>query len=217
MARHSRYPGWADWLVALEAALGAALTNTGLTQYRLNGQATNMQVSVKSADQHQGSMPYVEVVLAEVQDGWDDNMSGQEDYGAFDYTNIGGNQLVKTLKPVRERITFQIDINTQKQIEAVVIADTIKRQFNTMGELQISWQGEDLPIFTKLHSFSMEAVEANREGKIENFRASWLFTFSIISEQDDTDLIAKAISTVVAETITSIGGDSEDSKTKTLS
>lgn len=217
MARKTRYPLWSDWLAGLETALKESLTNTGLTSYRLNGARTNLRVSVKSADQHQGHMPYVEVVLADIQNGWDDEMSAQDDYDAFEYEDIGDNKQVRKLNFVRERITFQIDIYTQKQIEAVAIAQNIKRHFNSFGELQITWQGQDCPVYTKLHDFNMEAVEADRTGKVENFRASWLFTLSVISEQVTADLIVKAISEVVAETANTIGGDEEDTNTKTLS
>lgn len=217
MARRVRYPQWADWLAGLEAALEQSLSKTGLTGYRINGASTNLQVAVKSADDHQGHMPYVEVVLADVQNGWDDENSAQEDYDGFEYEDIGDGKMVRSLNFVRERITFQVDIYTQKQSEAVVISQTIKRHFNAFGELQITWQGQDCPVFTKLHDFTMEKVDANRSGKAEHFVASWAITLSIISEQTASDLIVKAIAEVVAETANSIGGDEEDTDTKTIS
>lgn len=217
MAKKLRYPQWTDWLAGLEAALKQALTTTGLVSYRIDGAPTNLQVAIKSADQHQGHMPYVEVILADVQNGWDDSQSGQLDYDGSTYTTFGDNKQVKSLNYVRERITFQIDVFTQKHVEAIAIAQAIRRHFNAFGEIQITWQGTDVPVFTKLHDFSMEAVEAGREGKLEYFRASYLFTFSIISEQTTSDLIVKAISEVVAEQVTTIGGDEEDTRTKTLS
>lgn len=217
MALKLTYPSWADWLTGVEAALKAALKQTGLTSYRINGARTNLKVGVKSADQHLGHQPYVEVVLAAVQNGWDDMNSGQLDYDSFEYTSIGDSKLVRKLAPVRERITFQVDIYAQKHQEALVIAQTIRRHFNAFGELQITWQGQDCPVFTKLHDFSMEAVETSRDGKVENFRASWLLTLSIISEQSRPDIVVKAIEEVITDVTDTQGGSIEHESTKTIS
>jgi hypothetical protein len=215
MARKLKYPAWSDWLASVEAALKQILKETGLTGYTIGGRSTNLNVAVKSADQHMASQPYIEVILADVQNGWDDVNSGQLDYDGKTHESIGGDSLVESLNYVRERITFQLDIYTQKQTEAAIIAQTIKRHFNAFGELSITWRGDDLPVFTKLHDFSMEAVEAGREGKLEYFRASWLLTLSIISEQSASDTVVTAIKSVVTDVTDSIGDEDED-QTRTL-
>lgn len=217
MAKKLRYPGWHNWQTGIESALKQAMIHSGITGYRINGAATDQHIAVKGPDQHLGSMPYVQAILSGVRDGWDDEMSGQEDYDNFVYTAIGGGKTVRSLNFVRERITWTIEGFAQKHEEVVKIAQVIKKYFNTLGTLQITWDEQDHPVFTKLHDFSLEAAEADRQGKIEFFRVSYLFTLSILSEQITPDLIQKSIAEVVVESATTIGGDEEDTETKTIS
>lgn len=219
MARKRRYPSWNDWQGFIEVALSEAMKHSELQGYRINSAATNKYIAVKSPDEPLGSMPYVQAMITAVQDGWDSEMSAQEDYQGYEYADLGGTKQLKSPNFVRERVTWTIEAWTQTEKEAIAISQTLKRYFNTMGELTVIWQGEELTVYTMLNDYVKIAFDADRTGKVEFFRVSWDLTLKIISELIEPDVIVKSIQEVVAETANSLSADdttNDSTSTKTF-
>ena len=216
--RKLAYPSWNDWTKHLESLVADAMKHTGLTDYRINGAATSLQVPIKAGDRNVARLPYVQLILSGVESGHDDENSAQEDYQKSRYLDIGGGTQIKQGEIIRERLTWTIEGFANKRDEAVSIAETIKKYFNTRGFINILWQGVDDYAYTELHDYSIEAAEADREGNIEFYRVSWLLTVLTKSELLVPDERIRAISDTIVETVvTQDGGDTESNFTKTIS
>ena len=208
-----------DWQRALEYSLESAVKDNNLTSYNLQGKSTRMNVSVKSPDQAQGNMPYIQAIFSGTEEYWDEDASGMPDLEGHTYTALGGTKVLKSTNFLRERASWTIEINTQRYDEAIEIAQAVRKYFGPSNTLIVTWSGTTQEIFIKLpaNQFLLEAVEGDQKGHIEYYRVSLLITFFIQSDLSDDDVISGGIiDEIVMDTTASDGTNDADTLTKTI-
>lgn len=216
--RNRTHPKWSNWQSAIEAALANAMKQVELTSYRINGAATRSGVSVKSPSQAQGTMPYVQAILSDVLDGWDDSNSGGLDYEGVTETNLDGDgyKILTQKNYFRERLIWTIEVITQKYEECIEIANTIRMYFGPLNTFTWIRDGVSYSVPCKLDSYTIEAAEADRAGNVEYFRASWNLVLDVKSILSDTDKVSKGIIEVVVETTNVVGSNESAEEIKTI-
>lgn len=208
MAVKKRHPSWLNWQHYIEAALKQALKEVPMQGYRLNGQVTKLPIAVLDPNNLQSSQPFCTVLLNNVLEGWDDEMSGQENWEGRNYKSIGGGNLVAETKEITERLVFALYGYTQSYDQAIDIQQSIKRYFTPRNKLEITWQDASYMVDMRLGDYAMIPAEVGREGHNEFFEIRWFLTLYTKSDASAADTITLSVKDVAVETaILHLGGD----------
>ena len=214
--RKLTYPSWTHWQIAVEEGLRLATASAELTTYRIDGAPTRQKVTIKSPDEHLGNMPFVQTALTGINEGWDEEESATLDYEGHTYTDLGGTKSVKQTNYYRERLTWTVEIFAQKYLDAIEVAQSIRRYFGPRNTFAMTYRGETYYCFCGLSDFNIMPAETGREGNTEFFLATWDLTLSIKSDLSDEDGFTKNIVDVVVDTIASDGTNDSDELEKTV-
>jgi hypothetical protein len=215
--RKVKYPSWNDWQIFVEQALEDCLKNVpGVPGYDISGNETSTRVSVKTQNSPQGSQPYVQAILSNIQDGWDEDQTARDVDESYNYTDIGGNVIVQSRAIRRERLGWTIEIMANDYNCGLKIANAIKNYLGKVNTLTVNYRDKEETVFSSLGSYSVSAQEASTRGAIEFWRFSFMFELSIKSESYEQNRIVPSISSLVLETTYVQGDNSTDEETFTL-
>lgn len=211
-----RYPSWSHWHAEIESALATAVEKVNLTGSRVNTAATKLHVPVKSPDQNLGSMPFIQTALTGMEEGWDDEGSGVEDFEGVQFIDIGGTKSIKQTNFYRERLTWTIEILGQRYLDVIEIAQSIRKHFGPRNTFYVMWQDDRFDVDCRLSDFDLMPAETGRDGHVEFFLASWQLKLSIKSDLSADDEVVENIEEVVTEITASDGTNDSDELIKTI-
>ena len=165
--RKRNHPKWSDWGAIVNGLLESAVSNAELVGYRLNSAPTIKNIRIEDPDRMIGSMPFVSSGLVNWERGWDSANSGQSDYNTKNYTSLGGDKMLESTVSIKERLTFSVEVFTQKYKDTIEILDVIHAFFGPAKTLSFQWNNSTYDIDIKLDNYNLNIVEGNKEGKIQ--------------------------------------------------
>lgn len=206
-----KYPSWSDWQSHIIDLVKTSLLGLKVAGVRgLTGADDALQVQVLGPDDVITDFPFVKTYLSGVVPDWDEN--GSNDYIGSVYTSLGGKNLVQSVKPRRERVSFTIDVYSQRQDQLLDIYQAIWAYISPVGQISVNYLDATVVAYYKMGEGIMEIREVNDKGTIEYFRNEWTIELQILSAGSANDSLVTSIDKTILETEHDIGQGSTNTQ-----